>query len=136
MRLKIAGKLVLFGSFIIIIPFCVLAVVVSMRASEGISKLSTQNLLVMAEAMSDTVQNRFEGEIRLCSLLGGPMRDIVKAARLAEKGDRTNAAFAALSAKFSALKGRAEFNSTQDVFLLVDGTGRILAASRQGLGRP
>ena len=132
MRLKIAGKLILFGSLIIVIPFCILAVVVSMRASEGVTRLSTQNLTVLAEAMADTVEDRFEGDIRLCSLLAADP-DLVEAAKIAEKGVRTGEKFTALSAKFAALKGSAEFNATQDVFLLLDGTGRILAASRNGL---
>jgi len=132
MRLKIAGKLILFGSLIIVIPFCILAVVVSMRASDGVTNLSTQNLMVLAETMADTVEDRFEGDIRLCSLLATDP-DLVEAAKIAEKGDRTNARFSALSARFAALKGSAEFNATQDVFLLLDSAGHILAASRQGL---
>ena len=103
-----------------------------MRATEGISKISTQNLMVLSEAMADTVQDRFEGDIRLCTLLANDA-DIVAAAKIADSGDRTNAAFGSLSAKFAALKGNSEFNSTQDVFLLIDGTGRILSASRSGL---
>ena len=132
MRLKIAGKLVFFGSLIIIIPFCILAVVVSMRATDGISKLSTQNLVVLAESMADTVEDRFEGDIRLCTLLANDA-DVVSAAKLADSGDKSNAAFGTLSARFASLKGNSEFNSTQDVFLLLDGTGHILAASRPGL---
>ncbi|HNY17437.1 MAG TPA: methyl-accepting chemotaxis protein [Treponemataceae bacterium] len=132
MRFKIAGKLVFFGSLIIIIPFCILAIVVSMRATDGISKLSTQNLMVLAESMADTVEDRFEGDIRLCTLLAHDA-DVVSAAKLAESGDKANATFSALSAKFAAFKGNSQFSSTQDVFLLIDGTGHILAASRSGL---
>lgn len=132
MRLKIGGKLVLFGSMVIIIPFSILAIVVTLRANSGISDMSTSNLSMLSISMANAIESRFQSDVRLCLALAGD-RDMIEAAERAERGDRSNTAFSDLSKKLQTLKQTDQFKNTHDVLLLVDLTGTIVAATRDGL---
>jgi methyl-accepting chemotaxis protein len=132
MRLKIGGKLILFGSLVIAIPFCILAVMVTIRANEGISSLSTDNLTMLSQTMANSIESRFESDIRICLALAAD-RDMVEAAKNAESGAGDNKALSSLSAKLAAIKNLEEFKTTHDVILLLDKKGKIVSASRQNL---
>ena len=132
MRLKIGGKLVLFGSVLITISFCVLAVMVTLRANEGISRLSTDNLTMLSQTMANSIESRFESDVRICIAMASD-RDMVEAGKTANAGDRSNKSIASLSAKLASIKNRDEFKTTHDVILLLDQKGTIVSASRQNL---
>lgn len=119
MRLKIGGKLILFGSLVIAIPFCILAVMVTIRANEGISKLSTDNLTMLSQTMANSIESRFESDVRICVALAED-GDMVEAAKKADSGARDDKALSSLSAKLAAIKNREEFKATHDVILLLD----------------
>jgi methyl-accepting chemotaxis protein len=132
MRLKIGGKLALFGSLVIIVSFSVLSVVVTLRANKGISELSMNNLSTLSQSMANAIEDRFQSDVRLCISIASD-RDMVAAATLANSGKRSDASIVALSQKLTALKNDEHFKSTHDVMLLLDAKGIIVAASRSNL---
>jgi methyl-accepting chemotaxis protein len=132
MRLRIGGKLVLFGSTLIILAFSVLTLTVTIRANAGISRLSTANLMMLAQTMANSIDNRFQSDIRLCLALAHD-QDMIEAAQNAANGTRQDRLIEKLNTKFATLKALDQFKKSNDVILLLDTKGHILAASRPNL---
>jgi len=132
MRLKIGGKLAFFGSLVIIIPFIILTVVVTLGTQNAISSISKNNMMTLSKSMVAAIETSFAGDIRLCKTISIDSI-VVEAARISFTGNRKDPLFAVLSDKFASMKKDDVFNETLDVFLLVDKEGVIVSASRPNL---
>jgi methyl-accepting chemotaxis protein len=128
MRLRIGGKISLIGSLILIVSFALLVIIVTSLANRGLSAQTSENLVNLAQAMADYTEARFQGDMRVSSLLAAD-GEVVTAVETANSGDRSNPVFSALSGKLAALKKMPEFSSSYDAILVVDRSGVIVAAS-------
>jgi methyl-accepting chemotaxis protein len=132
MRLKIGGKLAFFGSLVIIIPFIILTVVVTIGTQNAISSISRNNMMTLSKSMVSEIETSFLGDIKLCKSISLDST-VVEAAKIWATGNRTDPLFAVLSAKFASMIKDDVYKDTLDVFLLVDKQGVIVSASRPNL---
>ena len=128
MRLKIGGKLILFGTAIIVVPLVFLAFFITVESRIGITRQTETDLVSMAQSMADYVDVRLQSDMRVAASLAlHPL--VVEAAETHNRGKPTDKSVAAASGALAALRSTDEFKSTYESFVAIGKDGIIVAAS-------
>jgi methyl-accepting chemotaxis protein len=128
LRFKINTKLILFGSAIILISFCVLGTLVTLKAKSGITSLTANNLIDMAQCMADYTETRLQSDIQLSMTLASGV-EVIQSVRQANAGNSRTPEIAALNGKLASLMKNTVFSSNHGALLVIDRAGKIIAAS-------
>jgi methyl-accepting chemotaxis protein len=131
MRLRIGGKLIFFGSLIILIPFCALGILVTVQANSGITGLMENNLVNMAQSMADYTENKLQVELRVANSLAIGT-DVVAAVEEANKGNTSGKNVQALNRKLAMLASREDFKSNYSSVSITDRSGIMFASTNTG----
>jgi methyl-accepting chemotaxis protein len=128
-KLKIGTKLMLVGAAIIVIPFAVMGVIVSIRATSGITRLVEGQLTNVTRCLADYAESKIQSDLRTCRALSASS-DIEKVVEEANAGRPTaRASCAALSAKLAAFYENAQYSKTYNDMFVVSANGRVCAAA-------
>ena len=130
MKLKIGNKLMLIGGAIVVVPFAVMGIIVSVRAQSGITDLVGANLTVLTTSMADYVENSLEGyKATSMAIAAAPDTSVCIEAYNRRDPRAVNLA-SGLSAHLDAL-GKTEIYSNRfNLINVVGADGRVLASSQ------
>ena len=129
MKLKIGGKLMLVGAAIIIVPFAVMGVIVSIQSKNGISSLVNNELVTITQSMADYAEKTLEGyECAAIGIAGdGDIRDGLRAA--AAGGPAAQRVAVELKEQLSAvIKTKQYADNYSDIFV-VNTDGKVVGAA-------
>ena len=134
MRLKIGGKLILFGSTVIAVPLLLLAFIVSIQAKAGLTAQTEQNLIALAESMADYTDNRLQGDLRVATslALGADVIEAVEESNrgiASSKGLASDKAQAAENAKLVKLWENPSFSSMYESISITNSKGIVIAST-------
>jgi methyl-accepting chemotaxis protein len=130
-KLKIGSKLLLVGSAIIIIPFAVMGVIVSLQASAGITSIVEGQLSNITSSMADYAESKIRGDLRACLALSANS-DFARVAEESNAGRPTaKASASALSAKLAAFYKSAGYEGVYNDVFVIGADGRVCSAAVQ-----
>jgi methyl-accepting chemotaxis protein len=129
MKLKIGGRLMLAGTAIVVIPFTIMGVIVSMQSVRGISALVDNQLSTITQSMADYADKTLEGyEYAAIAIAGdGDIRDGLKAA--AADGSVAQKVAASLKDQLSAVIGTKEYAGKFADIFVVNAEGKVAGAA-------
>lgn len=131
MKLKIGSKLMLAGTAIIVAPFTVTGIVVSLRAAAGVTKLVEGELQSITASMADFAEGKIQGDLRSCFALTASS-DLARVVEEANAGRPTaRASCAALSARLAAFYKGAQYSKSYNDIFVIGANGRVCAAAVQ-----
>jgi methyl-accepting chemotaxis protein len=129
MKLKIGARLMLVGAAIVIIPFAIMGVIVSIRANKGITALVGEQLVTLTDSMSDYCESSIQNYLCTSLALAGS-NDIVESVEAADRGGPGAARGAsAVSARLAALQKSKQYSSVYDGLLVLNSDGKMIASS-------
>lgn len=129
MKLKIGGRLMAAGAAIVGIPFILLGIVVSLRATSGISGLVRDSMSEITASMADYADKTLQGyEYTSLALAGSG--DIAEAVRAAEAGGPSAARTSTLLGRrlSTLIKARQLAGNFSEIFV-VDDKGKVIGSS-------
>jgi methyl-accepting chemotaxis protein len=129
MKLKIGGKLILAGAAIVVVPFALMGIIVSIQAKSGITKLVGDQLVTVTRSMADYTDRTFEGyECAAVALAGdGDIRDGLKAAQAGGVAGQRGTAF--LNEQLSAVIKTKQYANTYSDIFVVNAEGRVVGVA-------
>ena len=130
MKLKIGGKLMLAGSAIVVIPFALMGIIVSIKAQSGITKLVGDQLVSLTRSMTDYTESKIEGDLRTSLALAASV-DVVDGVEAANRGgSATTKMISELSTRLASLSESDQYNSAYSGIIVMGATGVICSASK------
>jgi methyl-accepting chemotaxis protein len=129
--MKIGGKLLVAGSAILIIPFAIMGIIVSLRATDGITALTGEQITNLTKSMSDYTEKTLGGYIH-ASLAIASSPDIASCVDTANRKAPSAAAASALSVRLTALNKSKEYVDSFFSINVLDSSGKVLGGSDPG----
>jgi methyl-accepting chemotaxis protein len=129
MKLKIGSKLMLIGAAIVVIPFTIMGIIVSVQAKRGITALEEGQLTTITESMADYVEQTLSGYVNATMALAASP-DVVACAEASDRGDsKVVQLSAALSARLATLNQSKQYSNAVLTINTVNIKGRVVAGS-------
>jgi len=130
--MKIGGKLLVAGSAILTIPFALMGIIVSLRATDGITALTGEQITNLTKSMSDYTEKTLEGYIH-AALAIASSPDVASCLDAAKrKAPSASGAASALSARLTALNKSKEYADSFFSINVLDSSGKVLGGSDSG----
>jgi methyl-accepting chemotaxis protein len=132
MKLRIGGRLMLAGAAIVVIPFALMGIIVSMQSRKGVTSLADAQVVTLTRSMADYAESCLQNY--LCTSLAlASSPDIVELVEAANHGAPAAARLAsAATSRFAALHKTSQYSASNDGILALDIRGRIIASSNPG----
>ena len=131
MKLKIAGKLMLAGAAIVIIPCALMGVIVNAKAANGITDLVNSQLEMITRSMADYVEDQIQGDLRACLALAASGDIAENIAASSRGGAAAERAVGALRAQFSGLIKSKQYSETFSEIFVTGANGKVIASAIQ-----
>jgi methyl-accepting chemotaxis protein len=133
MKLKIGERLMISGAAIVLIPFALMGVIVSLRANSGITALVSDQLVTLTRSMADYAEERIQGDIRE-SMAIAASSDVEEGVAAVNRGGAAAAkAASSLSARLGALGESEQYKGSYGGIIIMGTKGVIAASSKANL---
>jgi len=127
--MKIGGRLMVVGAAIVVLPFAVMGIIVSLRATDGIKNLVGEQLVMVTRAVSDYTEKTFDGYRNAVITISknSAVSDAIKSSSNGAVAARRSAS--ALKTEFMALiQTKLYADAFSDIFA-VDASGKVVGAA-------
>jgi methyl-accepting chemotaxis protein len=130
MKLKIGGKLMLAGAAIVIIPFALMGIIVSIQANSGITTLVGDQLVSLTRSMTDFTESKIEGDLRTGLALAASADVVDGVAAINRGGAAAAKAASALTARLAALGESDQYKNTYGGIIVMGANGIVSSSSK------
>jgi methyl-accepting chemotaxis protein len=129
-NLKIGGKLMLVGAAIVVIPFGLMGVIVSIQAQRGIMELVSDQLVTLTHCMADYTDERIQGDMRTSIALAASSDVVASVAAVNRGGSAAVKAASELSARLEAIGESDQYKDAYGGIIVMGANGIVCSSSK------
>ena len=129
--MKIGARLIVAGAAILIIPFAIMGIIVSVKATSGITTLAGEQIANLTSSMADYAEGKILGDLRT-SIALADSADIVEGVAAANRGGPASAkVVASLSERLARLGESEQYKDTYGGIIIMGANGVVCSSSKK-----